>query len=69
MPDNTFELQVVLVEDETGWIAHGLQYSLSARGETLRDVLYAFEPAGGRGFSGLRRPPSWWENPTETLEN
>lgn len=45
MPDSVLDLQVVLIEDETGWTAHGLQYSLSASAPTLSEVLYAFERA------------------------
>lgn len=42
---NNVQIDVLLVEDETGWIAQGLQFDISAQADTLEDVMYAFERA------------------------
>lgn len=45
MVSNRMAIQVLLVEEDEGWTAQGLQYDISAHAETLEDVLYAFERA------------------------
>jgi hypothetical protein len=38
-------LQVLLIENEDGWIAQAIQHDISVEADTLEDLLYEFERA------------------------